>query len=199
LPVSDTATVAAKLVTGLLLAPLVALVVATVSVPLLTYFLKVHFAGNPYSAWPLTWNPHYLVDATVLWTYLTAVGVLWFLPLAAWFLAVSAWAPRNPFLWGLVPPAALFVLGKVFRGTSWAADLVSDRIGGFLSLALNTGAAGPGPGVTVNDQHLAVPASLISWIDPSRLLASPRLWGGLVVGALLVVAAVQGRRYRTEA
>ena len=199
LPVSDTATVTAKLVTGLLLAPLVALVVATMAVPLLTFFLKIHFAGNPHSAWPLMWNSGYLLEAAALWGYLTAVGVLWYLPLAAWFLAVSAWAPKNPFLWGLVPPAALLVLGKIIPGTSWLADLITDRIGGFLSLSLNTAIRGPGPGVSVNDRHLAIPTSLVSWIEPGHLFASPRLWGGLAIGVLLVFVAIQGRRYRTEA
>jgi len=199
LPVSDTATIAAKLVTGLVLAPLAALLIAAVAVPLLTFLNKLHFAGHPYSAWPLMWNAYYLKDGMVLLAYLSVVSMFWFVPLAGWFLSVSAWAPRNPFLWGLVPPAALFVLGKVIPGVSWAGNLVADRIGGFLALSLTVGVPGAGPGVMEGDGHLVVPASLTSWMDPARLFASPRLWIGLVVGGLLIFAAVQGRRYRTEA
>jgi hypothetical protein len=127
------------------------------------------------------------------------VGVLWFLPVGAWFLAVSAWAPKNPFLWGLVPPSAIFAVEKLLRGTSWLGEQFASRIDGWVPLAFNVHVGGPGPGVKVNEQHFAIPANLLDWIDPRPLLASAELWIGIVVGLLLVFLAIQGRRYRTEA
>jgi hypothetical protein len=145
------------------------------------------------------WNPSRFFGVVTLWLYATAVGVLWFLPIGAWFLAVSAWAPKNPFLWGLVPPCAIFAVEKLLRRTSWLGEQIANRIDGWVPLAFNVHVAGPGPGVKVNDEHFSIPANLLDWIDPRPLLASPELWIGIGVGLLLVFLAVQGRRYRTEA
>jgi ABC-2 type transport system permease protein len=200
LPVSDTATVAAKLSTGLVLAPLLAALIAALSMPLIAFCFRVHFAGQEFSALPLMWNPRYFFEAATLWGYVLVVGVLWFLPVAAWFLAVSAWAPKSPFLWGLVPPGALFALEKIVRGTSWIGDQIADRIAGWMPLAFDAGVMSPGGlKVTVDGTRRAIPTDLLSLINPSGLLSSPRLWIGLLVGALLVFVAIQGRRYRTEA
>jgi ABC-2 type transport system permease protein len=199
LPVSDTAAVAAKLTTGLVLAPCLAALVAAASMPLITFAFRGHFAGQHFSALPVMWNPPHFFEAVTLWIYATAVGVLWFLPVAAWFLAVSAWAPKNPFLWGLVPPGAVFAVERLVRGSSWVGDQISNRIEGWVSLAFNTHVSGPGPGVKINGEHFGVPTNLLAWIDPRPLLASPRLWIGIAIGLLFVFLAVQGRRYRTEA
>jgi len=199
LPVSDTATVSAKLTTGLVLAPCLAALIAAISMPLITFAFKGHFAGQQFSALPMMWNPPHFFEAAVLWLYATAVGVFWFLPVGAWFLAVSAWAPKNPFLWGLVPPGALYAVEKMLRGSSWVGDQISSRIEGWLSLAFNTGVVGTGPGFKVDGKHVGVPANMLDWIDPRPLLASPQLWIGIAVGLLLLFLAIQGRRYRTDA
>jgi ABC-2 type transport system permease protein len=199
LPVSDTASVCAKLTTGLVIAPGLAALIAAISMPVITFVLRGHFADQQFSALPVMWNPPHFLEAFVLWSYATLVGVFWFLPVGAWFLAVSAWAPKNPFLWGLVPPGALFAVEKLVRGSSWLGDQISNRAEGWMSLAFNTGLAGPGPGARIEGKHIGVPANLLDWINPQPLLASPQLWIGIAVGLLLVFLAIQGRRYRTEA
>ena len=199
LPVSDTAAVSAKLATGLVLAPLVAALVAALSLPVITFIFRGYFAGQHFSALPVMWNPSHFLEAVILWVYATAVGVLWFLPVAAWFLAVSAWAPKNPFLWGLVPPAALVAVERLLRGSSWVGDQLVDRMQGWIALAFNTGMKGTGQGASFEGEHVSVPANLLHWINPGPLFASPRLWLGIAVGLLFVFLAVQGRRYRTEA
>lgn len=199
LPVSDTAAVSAKLTTGLVLAPLFAALVAALSLPVIAFVFRGYFAEQHFSALPMMWNPSHFLEAMVLWAYSTAVCIFWFLPVAAWFLTVSAWAPKNPFLWGLVPPAVIAAFESMFRGSSWVAHQLVDRVQGWIPLAFDTGANGLGQGVRNNGEHLNVHANLLTWIDPRPLLASPRLWVGIVVGILFFLLAVQGRRYRTEA
>lgn len=201
LPVSDTAAVSAKLITALVVAPCLAALTAAATMPLITLVFKIYFAGQHFSALPVMWNPPQFLDAIVLWFYATAVGVFWFFPVCAWFLAVSAWAPKNPFLWGLVPPAALFAVEKLVRdGRSWLGEQIFDRIDGWLPLAFHVPSSGAvAKGAEAANRHWTVPAHLFDLIDPRPLLASPGLWIGIAVGLLLAFAAVQGRRYRTEA
>jgi ABC-2 type transport system permease protein len=200
LPVSDTAAVSAKLITALVVAPCLAALTAAATMPLITLIFKASFANEHYSAIPLMWSAMPFGSAVVLWFYATAVFVLWFLPVCAWFLAVSAWAPKNPFLWGLVPPAALWALERLSRGTSWLGDQITSRIDGWFPLAFNTHVAGgSASGISIDGKHAAIPANLLEWIDPWPLLASPQLWIGIVLGIAFVFLAVQGRRYRTEA
>lgn len=198
LPVSDTAAVSAKLITALVVAPCLAALTAAATMPVITLVFRVFFAGEHFSALPLMWNPPNFLSAVILWCYATAVAVFWFFPVGGWFLAVSAWAPKNPFLWGIVPPAALLVIEKSLRGgRSWVGEQISDRIYGWFPLAFNlhSNAKAAQPG----DEHFVMPARMLDLIDPRPLLASPALWIGIGVGLLLVFLAVQGRRYRTEA
>jgi ABC-2 type transport system permease protein len=199
LPVSDTAAVSAKLITALVVAPCLAALTAAATMPLITPIFKVAFSSEHYSVLPLIWNATNYANAVILWFYGTAVGVFWFFPVCAWFLAVSAWAPKNPFLWGLVPPGALFVVEKLVRGTSWVGDQISNRIDGWLPLAFNMHASGARGNIDVDERHVVIPHNILDWIDPRPLLVSPGLWLGIAVGLLLVFLAVQGRRYRTEA
>lgn len=200
LPVSDSAAVSAKLITALVVAPCLAALTAAATMPLITLVFKVFFAGEHYSALPLMWNPQVYFSSVVLWFYAVLVGAIWYFPVGAWFLAVSAWAPKNPFLWGLVPPGALFAVEKLIRGKSWVGEQIAQRIDGWMPLAFNAHVGGAAAkGLKVNNEPLVIPANLLDWIDPRPLFSSPALWLGIAAGLALVFLAVQGRRYRTEA
>lgn len=110
LPASDTLTMASKLLTAMLVVPtifwaawVIALLViygiAAVTVLILgenpwTLFMGL---GNPFKAWGLMLASYY-------------AQAIWALPVYGWLMLVSAFSPRLPLLFALVPPAVFAVL-----------------------------------------------------------------------------------------
>jgi hypothetical protein len=48
----------------------------------------------------------------------TLVAALWYAPIAAALLLVSAWARRNVFLWAVLPPVALMLVEEIAFDTN---------------------------------------------------------------------------------
>jgi ABC-2 type transport system permease protein len=110
LPASDTLTVGSKLFTAMFVVPSlfwVAYVLTCVALYLLasvtvlilgenpwTLFVGI---GNPFKAWGLILASYY-------------AQAIWALPVYGWLMFVSAFAPRLPLLFALVPPAIFAVL-----------------------------------------------------------------------------------------
>jgi ABC-2 type transport system permease protein len=110
LPASDTLTILSKLLAAMFLAPLIFWIIyvltnilimlsASVIVMILgenpwTLFLSI---GSPFKAWGL-----------VLASYFSQS--IWALPLYSWLMLVSAFAPRIPLLFAILPPVILGVL-----------------------------------------------------------------------------------------
>jgi ABC-2 type transport system permease protein len=115
--------------------------------------------------------------------HLIAIHSLWYAPLFAYLLLVSAWARRAPILWAALPPLTISILEKLAFNSSHFIDFLKYRFGG-----------GPSAGSGGSMDMLAMP---ISGTTLGHFLASPGLWGGLLVTALFLAAAVQLRRYRS--
>jgi ABC-2 type transport system permease protein len=110
LPASDTLTMGSKLLSAMVVAPLLfwviyvlthIVIMAILSVVVLslgenpwTLFLSL---GNPFKAWSM-----------VLLSYLAQS--LWALPLYGWLMLVSSFAPRIPLLFAILPPVVVAVL-----------------------------------------------------------------------------------------
>ena len=119
-------------------------------------------------------------DALGLLYHLVALHGISTAPLYAWLLLVSAWAPRAPFAWAILPPAAIMVFERVAFGTTRIAHLLLNQLGGGAS------APPPAPGDDADglDERRAV----------GSLLAAPGLWIGFAVAAVFVAGAVRLRR-----
>jgi ABC-2 type transport system permease protein len=140
------------------------------------------------------------VGATAMWTrlplfqmelgllYGVTVVTLWLAPIYAWLLLVSGWARRAPFLWAVLPPAAIAIFETIAFHTSRFGYLLKDRLFGFAEDAFNL----KGPDGAPIDAHF-IP---LSQFTPGKFLSSPGLWIGLVVAVAFLVAAVRLRRYR---
>ena len=201
LPISDAASVLAKLSVAAVLIPMVACGFAVLTQVLVFALLSVKlssFAALAGHFWsPVTWAGSLLVMLYVL------VGtVLWYLPLVGWLLLVSAWAPRSPFMWATLPPPALALAEWVVFRTNHLWHVIGGRVGniGFLSEAFakmngegfGFGYNGPGLG------EVTAPASLVDLMQPGVLFTSTSLWAGVVVGGALVATTIWMRRYRDE-
>ena len=110
LPASDTLTVASKLITGLVVAPLIFWVVYLATQLLtagITSIMVITAGENPWSLY-LGISQPLKAWFLVLASWLT--NSVWSLPIAGWLLLVSSFAPRIPLLFAVLPPIVFAVL-----------------------------------------------------------------------------------------
>ncbi|HWE42876.1 MAG TPA: hypothetical protein VG432_10240 [Gemmatimonadaceae bacterium] len=180
LPVSDVETVLAKLSIPVLVLP-VAIWALTVAVQLLVLLASsVILAAHGQGAGPLWSDPRLLPNAFGLLYHLVVLHGIATAPIYAWMLLVSAWAPRAPLAWAILPPAAIGILERVAFGTTRFAELLIAPLGG-------GGESAPAPaGGRLMDTMMRPGAG--------QLLTAPAFWTGLAVAALFVSGAVRLRR-----
>ncbi len=182
LPVSDTTTVLAKASIPLLIMPLLGVLVTALAQFLMLLVSSAALAAAGQSPGTL-WREVSLGRSSLLLLYhMFAVHVLWHAPLYAWLLLVSAWARRAPFLWAFLPPVAIWHLEQIVFNTS--------HVLGYLKYRLE------GNGMDALLMPGTMPMDPMTQATPGRFLTSAGLWGGLVVAALFLAAAVRLRRYR---
>ncbi|HEV8331821.1 MAG TPA: hypothetical protein VGQ22_10415 [Steroidobacteraceae bacterium] len=192
MPVADTTTVLSKLFTATLIGPAIVLatVVATQIVVLLLATVLLLIGGvNPVAIWA---NPQ-LFQVIVGSIYVLLAIELWYAPVSAWLLFVSAWAKRAAFLWAVLPPIAVMVFERVAFNSHYVQDLLGYRLTSGLKTMFVARSPAPqlSDGATVDMPHRVFDA-----LDPVGFLSNPWLWLGLVVAAGFVAAAIWMRRYR---
>lgn len=181
LPVSDLTTVLAKASIPLLVLPVIAYAVTLVVETIMLLFSSAVVAGSGFSIAQF-WNRLELYHMMFgLLYHMVTVHMLWYAPLYAWLLLVSAWARRAPFLWATLPPFAVGIFEKIaFHSAHFAAFMQWRFSGGREAIGNATG------NVLDPEMHLT----------PGPFLASPGLWMGLLFAAVFLVAASRLRRQR---
>lgn len=196
LPLSDAETVIAKFAVAAVVIPLVAAAGAIVAQLLIAAggSLKLAIEGAPAA---LMWEPRALLGgmlAAVLWCM---TAILWFAPVIGYLMLASAWAPRSPFLWAVLPPVGLWILERAAVGSSYVGDFITDRLFGLYRLIGIREAHEAAPGTGPEDELAAL--ANVDIIGKLRdFYASPELWLGVVAAGLLLAAAIWVRRYRDE-
>ncbi len=173
MPVSDTVTVLAKVMVTFALLPAIAFAVA-----LATQVLMLPIAHNSLPLGDLS-----LGRMTVVMMYGVAIHALWFAPIYAYLLLVSAWAPRAPLLWAILPILALAAAEKIALGSAFLLSVLRYRVLGAMS-----------EGFLPNALHS--PITQLSQLEPARFFASPNLWLGLAFAAACIYGAIRLRRHR---
>jgi len=182
LPVSDRMTVLSKVCIPMVVLPVVALavIVATHAAMWVTGgAIRLIYGLPPRASGEFSLLMEWLVIA-----YGLVVAALWHAPIYGWLLLVSGWARRAPFLWAFLPLSSITAFEKIAFGTSHFSALIGRHFVGWASKAFVPGAKG----------QLAIRS--LATLDPGEQLATPDLWLGLVVAALLIAAAIRLRRYR---
>jgi ABC-2 type transport system permease protein len=181
LPVSDVTVVVSKASI-----PLVVLPVITVALTLVTQFIMLLLSLTVLSANGMSvatyWTQlSFFQMWLMLFYHLFTVHVLGHAPFYAWFLLVSGWARRAPFLWAFLPPLAIIGIEKIAFNTAYFANM--------LVAALSGGEeAVPFPG--------RMPIEPGMQLTPGHFLLSPGLWVGFAITAAFLFAAVRLRRNR---
>src|SRR2546422_4783332 len=192
LPVSDSTTVLSKMSIPVVVVPLVtfAITVAAHIAMLLLSSAILLARGTSGAALgnavPLT---HIWL---MLFTHLMLGHGLWYAPIYAWFLLVSAWARRAPLLWAVLPPVVVGAVEKAAFNTSHFAVILQHRFAGGPSVS---GAALRG-GVSVSGGTTTMSMEGMTPFTLGQLLGSPGLWIGFAVAAAFLAAAVKLRRDR---
>jgi ABC-2 type transport system permease protein len=196
LPISDTATVLAKLFTGLIAIPLVYFIAADVSTLLIAFIISVRARATFGYA---LWHPDLWLQLQVLWLYLIVTSAIWYLPIAGWLLVVSAWAKRAVMLWSMLPPLALYLLERWFFGTHLFGTALYHRFADYVPQAFRDMPDHSfWVSTVVDNDTITVPGSVWSLLDPLGFITGPATWIGIVVGVAFVAAAVQFRLRRSE-
>jgi ABC-2 type transport system permease protein len=187
LPVSDLTTVLAEAGIPLVVLPLIVFAI-TVALQLTMLVLSIAALLMSGGSVATLWRqlPLFQLEAGLF--YSLAVIALWYAPIFAWLLLISAWARRTTFLWALLPPLAIALVEFITFHTVHFGSLLRERFLGFAPRAFNFRM----PDGSIIDPHF-IP---ISQITPGRFLATPGLWIGLVFAAAFLAAAVRLRRYR---
>jgi ABC-2 type transport system permease protein len=176
-PVSDTTTVLAKMTVAVLVLPLFTIVaaIAVHVVMLLLSTCVLALTGGGIGAW---WAH---MPVTSMWKelciHMLAGHGLWYAPIYAWLLLVSAWAKRVPLLWAALPLAGVAIAEKIAFNSIHFLHWMGYRI---------TGGADP--------STPPPPGHLLEESIAMHYLASSGLWFGFLLAILFLVGAVQLRR-----
>ncbi len=131
------------------------------------------------------WAEFRFFQEPLVMLYGLTVHVLWFAPIYAWLLLVSAWARRMPVLWAALPLFAIGLVERIAFGTSHFVSLLKYRVTGAMTEAF---AVSSQPGADHPD------FDRLTQLDPARFLGTPGLWIGLALAAAFLAAAVRLRR-----
>jgi ABC-2 type transport system permease protein len=110
LPASDTLTLGSKLLSAMLVAPVIFWVVYVLTYVVITLIFSIvvlWLGENPWTLFLSLGHP-FKAWSMVLMSYLAQA--IWALPLYGWLMLVSSFAPRIPLLFAILPPVVVAVL-----------------------------------------------------------------------------------------
>ena len=178
LPVSDLTAVLSKLAIPLVIIPVLSYAITIVTQFIMLLLSSVVLLGSGANIWSL-WTQQSLFRGSLeLFYHMLTVHGLWYAPLYGWLLLVSAWAPRAPLIWAVLPPFVICGVEKIAFNTTYFLSLLKVRLMG-----------PPDPEMPRN-------ADFMSTLIPHHFFDQPGLWAGLAVAAVFLAMAVRLRRYR---
>lgn len=196
LPVTDSETVISKLITAMLVVPLVSFVIVVGTHLLNLVILSIWISIEGGDAGHLIWSSAPLLNNWSATLVILVCLSAWFSPFIGWFLFVSAFAKRLPLLLAFLPLVVLPMIEKMLsRHTSFFWDAFFVRT---FTPPLFKGVEAKQIILSDDVKLNAELVDLLATIDLGRFLASPGLWAGIVVCGLLTTAAIYVRRYRDE-
>ena len=202
LPVSDTQTVLSKLFTAMVTAPLIAFVtIVCLQVLILLLSSVVVLIGGADLA-PI-WSGLQFFQITGALLYTLIVLSLWYAPVYAWLLFISAWAKKSTFLWSVLPIVAIVMFEGIAFHSKHFSGLIQYRLrDGLLSAFTPHSHNMPQEGADLSfggdgvQATIGVSGNIFDRLDPAGFLSNPWLWVGLLVAAGLIAATIWMRRYR---
>jgi len=181
MPVSDRTSVLAKAAIPTLVLPAIGLILGMIAQWILVVLSALAVMGHGMSPFPI-WREYRFVQEPLVMIYGVSVHALWFAPIYAWLLLVSAWARRMPLLLAILPALLVGFVEHVVFHTAYFGNMLRYRVTGGMTEAFGVHSKG------VIDR--------LSQLEPARFLAAPGLWVGLLFAAACLAATVRVRRSR---
>lgn len=190
MPVPDWQEVIAKLVTPVVIAPLIFLAVAVVAqlAVAICFSVVVLFQGGPVSElWPLGF---------MLWGWVSffpdmVVWALWALPLLAWVLFVSSYATRLPFLWVVLPIVLIGAVEGIFLESTFFLEWIGMHFGGGI---LEAQFGHMDVDIDTPREFYDVILGASQWDMVLNSLMNPQFWIGLLIAAGLIYGSIEMRK-----
>ena len=185
LPVSDLTAVLSKLTIPLVFIPLFSFAVTIVTQFLMLLLSSLVLLGSGVSTSELWVHSSFLMFSLILLYHMLLVHGLWYAPIYGWMLLMSAWSPRAPVVWAILPPFIICGVEKLSLNTTYFLHFIAQRFMGPDSQPSMSAS------MSANQHH-----HFASQLIPHHFFTEPGLWFGLVVAAIFVAATVRLRRYR---
>lgn len=182
MPVSDTQEVLVKLATVVFIIPLItigfALIVQLFSTLMLGLFVAINTDAG---AWNLVFSNINIISLLAMDIIPLFVKIFWALPIIAWFMLVSSFSKRSPFLLAFIAP----ILVAVFEGMFFRSTYFLEAVGSRFAVVETFG-----PRVRIEEgiEMLDIVAMHLS------SLASPSLWVGTVLAVAMIAGCIQIRK-----
>jgi len=200
LPLSDTQTVLSKVISALIVAPLIAVIAGILTMfgfMLIISAVALLHGGSPMT---LIWGPASPLTLAAGHLAWIPVYALWALPTAGWLLLCSAWARSKPFLWAVMLP----LFAGVIISTTKVMPLIGLTTGWFWQNIVGRLLLGTFPGVDAAYNapgRITGSEQLVSMLSPAQHLSTlqqPEVWIGAVVGIAFLIIAIRLRRRAGE-
>ena len=198
LPVTDAETVISKLLTALVVIPVITFAMIAVTHLVVLTISSVWVGVRGANAGSLIWQAVPLLDNWTATFIVIIAGAIWVSPFAGWFLFVSAFTKRSPFLTALLPIIVIPMLEKIVLSSSFFLEMLLSRapFGGPIVDFSAYGYMFDSDAELLSQVGSGV--SLMSIIDVTGFVTSIDVWIGVVVCGLFCTAAIYVRRYRDE-
>jgi ABC-2 type transport system permease protein len=191
LPVSDGLTVWAKLLVGVVIVPFGVFALALLANLVFTVILGARTALG--SLPPVfTWNSYEWLRTEAVMLLATLLAVLWYAPIAAYLLLVSAWVRRAPILWATLPLVIGPLLEWIAFGTRYLLGFINYRVNGIWEIL------GVGHLNIVSKHGVHPVGTALEVLDLRGAFTAIDLWLGLAATAALVYVAIRLRGYRDD-
>jgi len=203
LPASDTLTIASKLLTAMVVAPLTFMAVMIVThlvMAVIASLMVMSADGNPWTLFISVSSP---LKAWGMIAVSLFANSIWSLPMFGWLLLVSAFAPRVPLLFATLPPLILSILQgwidflRTFTLKNNVGGVIKDWF--FNSPAILTAEVHDGEGqialgvpLTHDFDHAVTLANILDRLFSLQMLV------GLVIAAVFLAGALWLRHRATD-
>jgi ABC-2 type transport system permease protein len=192
LPISDAQTVLSKLLLALAVVPLGVFALTLVTDIIATGILSAHLRSSAVTRVFLHWDAQTWLKTQGLILGALIMVMLWYAPIAAYLMLVSAWAKRSPFLWAAIPPLMAMLIEKIAFGTTYIWALIAYRLNGIWAAigfnhAAHKGVEAAGHG-----------AGMLEQLRPLMALENIDLWLGLAATVALVWWTIRIRRHQDD-
>lgn len=181
LPVSDSATVLSKMAIPIVVLPIVTFAV-TIATDIALFIIATIALLAHHISLSLAWAGLPILPLLGVTVYSLIVVTLWYAPIYAWFLLVSAWARRMPLIWAVMPFFLLAFFERIAYHTHHVGDFVKNRFAGVFFAAFSDH--------YTHHNHVNFN---FDW-TPGHFLATPGLWEGLLFTALALILIIRLRR-----